>query len=197
MGNIENLGLEQTRVRTEKGYILTHGFGQTDDPTIYAIGDVAGPPWLAHKASYEGVLCVEALAGHSPLPLDVSSIPGCIYTYPQVASVGLTQREAEKNHAIKVGKFSFSANGQALALGEPHGFVKTIFDQTTGELLGAHMIGPGVSELIQGMVIAKTLQATEEDLKRVIFPHPTLSEVLGEAILDADGIALHKISKKT
>lgn len=195
VGNTEGLGLEHTAVVVQNGHIVTHTAGMTDELGVYAIGDVAGAPWLAHKASHEGVICVEHIAGHNHShQLDISSIPGCIYSVPQVASIGMTENKAlASGHRIKTGKFPFSANGQAIAYGHTTGMVKVIFDQDTGELLGAHMIGHGVSEMIQGLAVAKTLQATEEDLKRVIFPHPTMSEAIHEAILDADKMALHRI----
>ncbi|MCG8544596.1 MAG: dihydrolipoyl dehydrogenase, partial [Alphaproteobacteria bacterium] len=160
---------------------------------VYAIGDVVGPPWLAHKASHEGVICVEKIAGKNDVhPLDVSRIPGCTYCTPQVASVGLTEAAAkEKGHAVKVGRFPFIGNGKAIALGEPDGLVKTVFDAKTGQLLGAHMVGAEVTELIQGYGIAKTLETTEVELMHSIFPHPTLSEMMHESVLDAYGRALH------
>lgn len=190
-GNVHDLGLEKTKVKIDRGHIVTHEYSQTDEADIYAIGDVAGPPWLAHKASHEGVICAEYIAGHKVAPLDFSSIPSCVYSSPQVASVGLTEAKAREAHRIKVGRFPFMGNGQALAQGEKEGLVKVIFDADSGELLGAHMIGQGVTELIQGFVIAKSLEATEEALKRVIFPHPSLSEMMHEAVLDADGESLH------
>jgi dihydrolipoamide dehydrogenase len=195
VGNTEGLGLEHTAVVVRNGHIVTHQAGITDELGLYAIGDVAGAPWLAHKASHEGVICVEHMTGHHHSHvLDTSSIPGCIYSIPQVASIGLTEEKAlAKGHRVKIGKFPFSANGQAVAYGQTVGLVKIVFDRDTGELLGAHMIGQGVSEMIQGLAVAKTLQATEEDLKRVIFPHPTMSEAIHEAILDADHMALHRV----
>ena len=172
IGNTEGLGLEGTKVQVDRGHIKTDGMGKTGEPGIYAIGDVCGPPWLAHKASHEGILCVEAIAGIKGLhPLDPKAIPGCTYARPQVASVGLTEAAAkEAGRKIKVGKFPFMGNGKAIALGEPEGLVKTIFDTETGELIGAHMIGAEVTELIQGFGIAKALETTEEDLMHTVFP---------------------------
>ena len=191
--NTEDLGLEGTGVRLERGHIVTDPFGRTGEPGVYAIGDVTGPPWLAHKASHEGVLCVEAIAGIAGLhPIDPTRIPGCTYCTPQVASVGLTERTAkEQGHEVKVGRFPFIGNGKAIALGEPEGLVKTVFDAGTGELLGAHMVGAEVTELIQGYVLARTMEATEEDLFHTVFPHPTLSEMMHEAALAAYGRAIH------
>ncbi len=193
VGNTERLGLEGTRVVVDRGHIKTDGFMRTDEPGVYAIGDVCGPPWLAHKASHEGVLCVEQIAGKTDLhPLDPQAIPGCTYARPQVASVGLTEAAAKAaGYDIKVGKFPFQGNGKAIALGEPEGLVKTIFDTATGELLGAHMIGAEVTELIQGFGLAKTLETTEAELMHTVFPHPTLSEMMHESVLDAYGQALH------
>jgi dihydrolipoamide dehydrogenase len=196
IGNTEHLGLDHTAVRTEKGHIVTHAHHTTDELGVYAIGDVAGAPWLAHKASHEGIACIEYIAGLKPHTSDSSLIPGCTYSMPQIASIGLTERAAAAQGAIKVGRFPFSANGQAMAYGESTGLVKVIFDEKTGELLGAHMVGAGVSELIQGFVIAKTMQATEADLQRVIFPHPTFSEMMHEAVLDADHMGLHLFRPK-
>lgn len=192
-GNIEDIGLENTKVRTEKGHIMTHGIAQTDEPGVYAIGDVASAPWLAHKASHEAIACVEYIAGvgknHS---VDPTKVPGCTYSIPQIASVGYTEPESKASgYDVAVGRFYFQANGKALSLGEPEGMVKVIFDKKTGELLGAHMIGAEVTEMIQGFVIARALEATEEDLMQVIFPHPTLSEMMHEAILDAFDKAIH------
>jgi len=193
VGNVEDLGLEGTGVKVEKGHIVTDGHGRTGEPGVYAIGDVTGAPWLAHKASHEGVVCVETIAGQNDVhPLDVTKIPSCTYCHPQVASVGLTERAAkEAGHSVKVGHFPFQGNGKAIALGEPEGMVKTVFDAGTGELLGAHMIGAEVTELIQGYTIARQLEATELDLMHTVFPHPTLSEMMHEATLDAYGRALH------
>jgi dihydrolipoamide dehydrogenase len=193
VGNTEDLGLEGTGVKVERGQIVTDAWCRTGEPGVYAIGDVTGPPWLAHKASHEGVLCVEKIAGVAGVhPLDVGKVPGCTYCTPQVASVGLTEKAAkDAGHQVKVGRFPFIGNGKAIALGEPDGMVKTVFDAKTGELLGAHMIGAEVTELIQGYVLARTMEATEEDLFHTIFPHPTLSEMMHEAALDAYGRAVH------
>jgi dihydrolipoamide dehydrogenase len=191
--NVEDIGLEGTGVKVEKGHIVADGFGRTGEPGVYAIGDVTGPPWLAHKASHEGVLCVENIAGVQGLhPMDLGKIPGCTYCTPQVASVGLTEQAAkEAGYQVKVGRFPFVGNGKAIALSEPEGMVKTVFDAKTGELLGAHMIGAEVTEMIQGYVLARTMEATEEDLFHTVFPHPTLSEMMHEAALDAYGRAIH------
>jgi dihydrolipoamide dehydrogenase len=193
VGNVENLGLEGTKVKVEKGHVVIDPWGATGEPGVHAIGDLAGPPWLAHKASHEGIIAVERIAGVKGVhPLDVSKIPGCTYCRPQVASVGLTERAArERGHDVKVGKFPFIGNGKAIALGEPEGLVKTVFDTKTGELLGAHMIGAEVTELIQGYAIARTLEATEIDLMHTVFPHPTLSETMHEAVLAAYGRSIH------
>ncbi|MEP2028203.1 MAG: dihydrolipoyl dehydrogenase [Paracoccaceae bacterium] len=192
-GNIEDLGLEALGVKTDRGCVVIDGLGKTNVTGIYAIGDVAGPPMLAHKAEHEGVLCVEKIAGLPNLhPMDKSQVPGCTYCHPQVASVGLTEAAAkEAGHKIKVGRFPFAANGKAIALGEDGGLIKTIFDATTGELLGAHMVGAEVTELIQGFVTAMGLETTEEDLMHIVFPHPTLSEMMKESVLDAYGRALN------
>jgi dihydrolipoamide dehydrogenase len=191
-GNIEGLGLEALGVKTERGSIVVDGHGRTNVPGLYAIGDVAGPPMLAHKAEHEGVVCVEAIAGLNPHALDRLKIPGCTYCTPQIASVGLTEAAAgEGGRKIRVGRFPFVGNGKAIALGEDQGLVKTIFDAASGQLLGAHMVGAEVTELIQGFVIAMQLETTEEDLMRTIFPHPTLSETMGESVLNAFGRALH------
>jgi dihydrolipoamide dehydrogenase len=191
-GNIENLGLEKLGVKTAHGAIATDGFGRTSVPGIYAIGDVAGPPLLAHKAEHEGVVCVEHIKGLAAHALDKLKIPGCTYCHPQIASVGLTERKAkEQGREIKVGRFPFLGNGKAIALGEPEGLVKTIFDAHTGELIGAHMIGAEVTELIQGYVIAMQLETTEEELMHAVFPHPTLSEMMHESVLDAFGRVIH------
>jgi dihydrolipoamide dehydrogenase len=190
--NSENIGLEALGVKTERGHIATDGYGRTNVEGIYAIGDVTGPPWLAHKASHEGVVCVEAIAGKNPHPFETWNIPGCTYSRPQVASVGLTEAKAkEAGHEVKVGKFPFIGNGKAIALGEAEGFVKTVFDAKTGELLGAHMVGAEVTELIQGYAVARQLETTEAELMHTIFPHPTLSEMMHESVLDAYGRALH------
>jgi dihydrolipoyl dehydrogenase len=193
VGNVENIGLEGTKVKVEKTRILINEWCETHEPGIYAIGDVVGPPWLAHKASHEGVICVEKIAGLNDVhPLRRDAIPGCTYCMPQVASVGLTERAAkEQGREVKVGRFPFLGNGKAIALGEPEGMVKTVFDAKTGELLGAHMIGAEVTELIQGYTIAKTLETTEAELMHTIFPHPTLSEMMHEAVLDAYGRVIH------
>ena len=192
-GNTEDLGLEGTRVRVDRGHIQINKWGETGEPGVYAIGDVAGPPWLAHKASHEGVACVEHLAGVEGVhPLDLGNVPGCTYCRPQVASVGLTEAEAkEKGHSVKVGKFPFIGNGKAIALGEPEGLVKTVFDADTGALLGAHMIGAEVTELIQGFAVARTLETTEAELMQTVFPHPTLSEMMHESTLAAFGRVIH------
>jgi dihydrolipoamide dehydrogenase len=193
VGNVENIGLEGTKVKVEKTRILINEWCETNEPGVYAIGDVVGPPWLAHKASHEGVICVEKIAGLNDVhPLRRDAIPGCTYCMPQVASVGLTERAAkEQGREVKVGRFPFLGNGKAIALGEPEGLVKTVFDARTGELLGAHMIGAEVTELIQGYTIAKTLETTEAELMHTIFPHPTLSEMMHEAVLDAYGRVIH------
>ena len=193
VGNTEDLGLDGTRVQVDKGHITVDEWMRTGEPNVYAIGDIVGPPWLAHKASHEGVICVERIAGLNDVhPLKAERIPGCTYCRPQVASVGLTEPEAkERGHGVKVGRFPYQANGKALALGEPEGMVKTIFDDRTGELLGAHMIGAEVTELIQGYGIAQTLETTETELMHTVFPHPTLSEMMHESVLDAYGRAIH------
>ena len=193
VGNVENLGLEELGVKIEKSHIVIDEYCRTGMPGLYAIGDVAGPPWLAHKASHEGIICVEKITGRNDVhPLNVRNIPGCTYSHPQVASIGLTETMAKGNgREIKVGRFPYRGNGKAIALGEPDGLVKTIFDAKTGELLGAHMIGAEVTELIQGFSIAKTLETTEAELMEAIFPHPTLSEMMGESVLDAYGRVIH------
>ncbi len=193
VGNVEDIGLEDTGVVVDRTHIVIDEWLRTGEPGIYAIGDVVGPPWLAHKASHEGVICVEHIAGVNDVhPLDVRNIPACTYCRPQVASVGLTEKSArDAGYEVKIGHFPFIGNGKAIALGEPAGMVKTVFDGKTGELLGAHMIGAEVTELIQGYTIAKTLETTETDLIRTIFPHPTLSETMHEAVLDAYGRAIH------
>ena len=192
VGNIENLGLEKVGVKTERGAIVVDALNHTSVPGIYAIGDVAGPPLLAHKAEHEGVICVEAIKGLKPHPMDKRLIPGCTYCSPQIASVGLTEQAAkEKKLDIRVGRFPFVGNGKAIALGEDQGLVKVIFEKKTGELLGAHMVGAEVTELIQGYVVAMNLETTEEELIHTIFPHPTLSEMMKEAVLDAYGRALN------
>jgi dihydrolipoamide dehydrogenase len=190
--NTENIGLETLGVKTDRGHIVTDGYGRTNVEGVYAIGDVTGPPWLAHKASHEGIVCVEAIAGKKPHPFETWNIPGCTYSRPQVASVGLTEAKAkEAGHEVKVGKFPFIGNGKAIALGEAEGFIKTVFDAKSGELLGAHMVGAEVTELIQGYAIARQLETTEEDLMHTVFPHPTLSEMMHESVLDAYGRAIH------
>ncbi|MCW5696558.1 MAG: dihydrolipoyl dehydrogenase [Bauldia sp.] len=192
VGNIENLGLEALGVKTDRGIVVADGLGRTNVPGIYAIGDVAGPPMLAHKAEHEGVVCVEAIAGGHPHPIDKAKIPGCTYCNPQIASVGLTEAKAkEGGREIRVGRFPFIGNGKAIALGEPEGLVKTIFDAKTGQLLGAHLVGAEVTELIQGFVIAMNLETTEEELIHAVFPHPTLSETMHESVLNAYGRAIH------
>ena len=192
VGNIENLGLEKLGVKTDRGTIVIDGFCKTNVPGIYAIGDVAGPPMLAHKAEHEGVICVEAIKGLHPHPMDKLMIPGCTYCHPQVASVGLTEQAAkDKKLDIRVGRFPFIGNGKAVALGEDQGMVKTIFDKKTGQLLGAHLVGAEVTELIQGFVVAMNLETTEEELMHTIFPHPTLSETMKESVLDAYGRVLN------
>ena len=192
IGNTENLGLENTKVKVERNQISVDGYCRTDEPGIYAIGDVAGAPWLAHKAMHEGIICVEAIAGKHPHIMDRSNIPGCTYCHPQIASVGLTEKKArDAGYELKVGRFPFYGNGKAIAYGDTEGFIKTIFDAKTGELLGAHMVGPEVTELIQGYVIAKTMETTEQELMHTIFPHPTISEAMHEAVLDAYGQVLH------
>ena len=192
VGNIEGFGLEKLGVKTERGCIVIDGYGKTNVPGIYAIGDVAGPPMLAHKAEHEGVICVEAIKGLHPHPMDKLLIPGCTYCHPQIASVGLTEAKAkESGREIRVGRFPFTANGKAIAMGEDQGMAKVIFDKKTGQLLGAHLVGAEVTELIQGFVVAMNLETTEEELFHTIFPHPTISETMKEAVLDAYGIALN------
>ncbi len=192
VGNVENLGLEGTKVKVERTHIVVDGFGRTGEPGVYAIGDVAGPPWLAHKASHEGVVCVEHIAGKNPHPFETGNIPGCTYCRPQVASVGLTEAKAkEAGYELKIGRFPFIGNGKAIAMGEPEGLIKTIFDAKTGALLGAHMIGAEVTEMIQGYVIARQLESTEAELMHTVFPHPTVSEAMHESVLDAYGQVIH------
>jgi dihydrolipoyl dehydrogenase len=192
VGNVESLGLEKLGVKIDRGTIVIDGLGRTNVPGIYAIGDVAGPPMLAHKAEHEGVICVEAIKGLKPHPMDKRLIPGCTYCSPQIASVGLTEAAAkEQKLDIRVGRFPFIGNGKAIALGEDQGFVKVIFNKKTGQLLGAHMIGAEVTELIQGYVVAMNLETTEEELMHTVFPHPTLSEMMKEAVLDAYGRVLN------
>ena len=193
VGNVEDLGLEGTKVVVDRSHIVIDEYCRTGEPGIYAIGDIAGAPWLAHKASHEGVVCVEKIAGLNDVhPIDWSNIPGCTYCRPQVASVGLTEAKAkEQGHEVRVGRFPFIGNGKAIAMGESEGMVKVVFDAGSGELLGAHMIGAEVTELIQGYAIAKTLETTETDLMHTVFPHPTVSETMHEAVLDAYGRAIH------
>lgn len=192
VGNVENIGLEGTAIKVEKTHIVTDPYGATGEPGVYAIGDVAGPPWLAHKASHEALVCVEKIAGLHPHPLDISRIPACTYSHPQVASVGLTEAKARAGgRAVRVGKFPFAANGKAIALGATGGFAKVVFDADSGELLGAHMVGEEVTEMIQGYAIASELETTEAELMAAIFPHPTQSEAMHEAVLAAYDRALH------
>ena len=192
VSNTENLGLENTKVELDRGRVKIDPYCRTGEPGVYAIGDLCGAPWLAHKASHEGVVCVEAIAGLNPHPIDWTNIPGCTYSRPQIASVGLTEQKAkEQGHTLKVGHFPFIGNGKAIAMGETEGMVKTIFDAHTGELLGAHLCGAEVTEMIQGFVIARTLETTEAELIASVFPHPTVSETMFESVLDAYGRALH------
>lgn len=192
VGNVENIGLEAAGVKVDKTHVVVNQWGETGVKGVYAIGDLVGPPWLAHKASHEGVVCVERIAGKDPHPIDVSSIPGCTYSMPQIASVGLTEAKAKaEGREVKVGRFPYLANGKAIAMGEAEGLVKTVFDAKTGELLGAHMIGAEVTELIQGYVVAKTHETTAAALAETIFPHPTLSEMMHESVLDALGRRIH------
>jgi dihydrolipoamide dehydrogenase len=193
VGNVENLGIENTGVKVENSHVVIDQWCETGEPGVYAIGDLAGPPWLAHKASHEGVVCVEHIAGLDGVhPLDVGDVPACTYCRPQVASVGLTEKAAkEKGIEVKIGRFPYLGNGKAIALGEPEGLVKTLFDAKTGALLGAHMIGAEVTELIHGFAIARKLETTEAELMETIFPHPTLSETIHESVLDAYGRAIH------
>jgi len=192
-GNVEDLGLEAAGVKVDRGHVTVNEWAETGVPGIYAIGDLAGPPWLAHKASHEGVMVAERIAGVKGVhPMDVGNIPGCTYSLPQIASVGMTEEAAKKaGREIKVGRFPFVGNGKAIALGDDQGLVKTIFDAKTGELLGAHMIGAEVTELIQGFAVARTLETTEAELMATVFPHPTLSEMMHESVLDAYGRAIH------
>lgn len=192
VGNIENLGLETLGVKTDRGCVVVDPYGKTNVAGIYAIGDVAGPPMLAHKAEHEGVICVEAIAGKKPHVMKKEQIPGCTYCHPQIASVGMTEQAAkEAKRDVKIGRFPFMGNGKAIALGEPDGLIKTIFDAKTGQLLGAHMIGHEVTELIQGYVVAMTLETTEAELMHAVFPHPTLSEMMHESTLDAYDRVIH------
>jgi len=190
--NIENIGLENSKIELEHGFIKTDPYMLTAEPGVYAIGDVTMPPWLAHKASHEGIICVEKIAGLSPHPLVRANIPGCTYCHPQIASVGITEEYAKEHKLdVKVGRFSFAGSGKAVAMGETEGLIKTIFDAKTGELLGAHLIGAEVTEMIQGFVIGKTMEATEEDFIHTVFPHPTLSEMMHESVLSAFDRAIH------
>src|ERR1700738_1760660 len=193
VGNVEDIGLENTDVVVERAHVVVDEWLRTGEPGVYAIGDLVGPPWLAHKAMHEGVICVGRIAGINDVhPLDIRNIPACTYCRPQVASVGLTEKAArDAGYEVRIGHFPFIGNGKAIALGEPEGMVKTVFDSKTGELLGAHMVGAEVTELIQGYTIAKTLETTETELIRTIFPHPTLSETMHEGVLDAYGRAIH------
>jgi dihydrolipoamide dehydrogenase len=193
VGNVEDLGLEGTAVKVEKTHVVIDEWSRTGETGVYAIGDLVGPPWLAHKASHEGIICVEKIAGQTGVhPLDASRVPGCTYCHPQIASVGLSEKAAkDKGRELRVGRFPFIGNGKAIALGEPEGLVKTVFDAKTGELLGAHMVGAEVTELIQGFAIAKTLETTEAELMHTVFPHPTLSEMMHESTLAAYGRAIH------
>ena len=192
VGNVEDMGLDALGVKVDRTHIEVDQYSYTGVPGLYAIGDVTTPPWLAHKASHEGVICIEKIAGQNPHPLDANAIPGCTYCHPQIASVGFTEAEAkEKGHTVKVGRFPFIGNGKAIALGEPEGLIKTVFDAKSGELLGAHMIGAEVTELIQGYTVARQLETTEAELIETVFPHPTLSEMMHEAVLAAYDRALH------
>ena len=193
VANTEDIGLDKTKVKLDRGHIITNEWMETDEQGVYAIGDVTGAPWLAHKASHEGIICIEKIAGQKHVhPMKKENIPGCTYCHPQVASVGMTEAAAkEAGHKIKVGRFPFMGNGKAIALGEPEGLVKTIFDEKTGELLGAHMIGAEVTELIQGYVIGKSAELTEVEFMHTVFPHPTLSEMMHESVLDAYGKVIH------
>ena len=192
VGNVEDMGLEELGVKIDRSHIEVDEYSFTGVKGLYAIGDVTTPPWLAHKASHEGVICVEKIAGQNPHPLNANQIPGCTYCQPQIASVGFTEAQAiDAGHEIKVGRFPFVGNGKAIALGEPEGLVKTVFDAKTGELLGAHMIGAEVTELIQGYTIAQTLETTEAELIHTVFPHPTLSEMMHESVLEAYGQVIH------
>ena len=190
--NIEDIGLEKTKVQLEKGHIKVNQHMETSEPGIYAIGDVTKPPLLAHKASHEAVLCSEHIAGLKHHTIDYNNVPGCIYSHPQIASIGLTEAIAKnRGFELKVGRFPLTANGKALAIGDSEGFIKTIFNAKTGELLGCHMIGPEVTEMIQGIALLKTLEGTEQDIMNTIFPHPTVSEAIHESVLNAYGKALH------
>lgn len=192
-GNVENLGLEEIGVKTDKGFVQVDAFYRTGVPDVYAIGDVAGAPCLAHVASHEGVICAEFIAGKNPHPMDYTTIPGCTYCTPQVGSVGLSEQQAKaQGYQVKVGRFNYQANGKALAIGEAEGMVKTVFDATTGELLGAHIIGAEATEMITTFVLGKHMEATEQDFFHACLPHPTLSEMIGESALDSEGRALNQ-----
>ncbi len=193
VGNVEDIGLEGTKAAFNKSHVITDEWCRTGEPGVYAIGDLTGPPWLAHKASHEAIVCIDKIAGAADVhPLDVSLIPACTYCRPQIASVGLTEAAAkEKGYDVRVGRFPYLGNGKAIAMGEAEGLVKTVFDGASGELLGAHMIGAEVTELIHGFTIARTLEATEAELMSTVFPHPTLSEVMHESVLDAFQRAIH------
>jgi dihydrolipoamide dehydrogenase len=192
VGNVENLGLEDLGVKIDRTHVVTDEYCRTGVEGLYAIGDIAGAPWLAHKASHEGVMVAELIAGQKPHPIKPGSIAGCTYCHPQVASVGMTEAQAkEAGHKVKVGRFPFIGNGKAIALGEPEGLIKTVFDEKTGELLGAHMVGAEVTELIQGYVVGRQLETTEQDLMETVFPHPTLSEMMHESVLDAYDRVIH------
>jgi dihydrolipoamide dehydrogenase len=192
VGNVEGLGLEEMGISVDRTHVVTDKYCRTDIAGVYAIGDIAGAPWLAHKASHEGLMVAEMIAGKAVHPIKPGSIAGCTYCHPQVASVGMTEAQArDAGHTIKVGRFPFMGNGKAIALGEAEGFVKTVFDEKTGELLGAHMVGAEVTEMIQGYVIGRQLETTEEDLMHTVFPHPTLSEMMHESVLDAYDRAIH------
>jgi dihydrolipoamide dehydrogenase len=192
VGNIEDIGLENTFIKVEHSHIVTDDYGATADPSVYAIGDVASAPWLAHKASHEALICVDKIAGLHPHALDISKIPACTYSHPQVASLGFTEAAAKAaGHKVRIGKFPFAANGKAIALGATGGFVKVVFDDASGELLGAHMVGDDVTEMIHGYTVARQLETTEADLIATIFPHPTQSEAMHEAVLAAYGRAIH------
>ena len=193
VGNHENLGLENTRVEVDRSYVVVSEWSETAEPGVYAIGDLAGPPCLAHKASHEGIICVERIADTPNIhPLNKLTVPGCTYSRPQIASIGLTEQAArDAGYAVRIGNFPFQANGKAIALGETEGMIKTVFDDKTGELLGAHMVGAEVTELIQGFGIAQSLETTEQELMRTVFPHPTLSEMMHEATLDAFDKVIH------
>jgi dihydrolipoamide dehydrogenase len=193
VGNVENIGLEAAGIKVDRTHVVANQWGETGAPGVWAIGDLVGAPWLAHKAMHEGVIVAEKIAGVKGVhPLNASNVAGCTYCWPQVASIGMTEAKAkESGRKIKVGRFPFIGNGKAIALGEAEGLVKTVFDAETGELLGAHMVGAEVTELIQGYAIAKSGELTDHELAHTIFPHPTLSEMMHEAVLAADGMALH------